>query len=491
MRKNNEGFTLVELLAVIVILGLLMAIAIPSVTKYITQSRVKTLVSTMDSYITAVVTQVNDGEYRFSDSTKIFAIPIECIALEKGGTNPFGNWYQANSAYWAYVLVHYDSVNYNYEYGFTFKDDAGYGLYPTLSSKIENSMVRTGYDDLKMPKDGKAIEFVSIDKWEGFSNITSSTMLEVLESESEGVEGNGKDTCTLCQKGDNYEQAEQEKMERSNTLANLIKRNNTIKTESPTLTMAASTAGEKGLYKSTDTNSGSPTYYFRGGVSNNYVKFAGATWYVIRVNEDDTVRLMYYDGIGPFNEGFIYPHTYSSDYKDVYYSNNTYVKPMLENWYQNNIVKAGLDDYVATGEFCEQAKVRYSELHTIGNANPPVYTEYTPNFRCTNDANGYGIVRSKIGLITYDELIFTGAWFDTNTYWDTPITYTSGHWTMSPSGVKGYGYVWIARQYGYVDAEQTGNVQNSHDISPVINIKANVKATGKGTSSNPYVLSLD
>ena len=99
MKKNNKGFTLVELLAVIVILGLLMAIAIPSVTKYITQSRVKTLVSSMDSYVTAIVTQVNAGEYKFSDSTKVFAVPIECISLEKGGTNPFGNWHQANDAY--------------------------------------------------------------------------------------------------------------------------------------------------------------------------------------------------------------------------------------------------------------------------------------------------------------------------------------------------------------------------------------------------------
>ena len=213
MKNNNRGFTLVELLAVIVILGLLMAIAIPSVTKYITQSRVKTLISSMDSYITAVVTSVNDGEYKFSDSTKVFAIPIECVSLEKGGTNPFGNWYQATSSYWAYVLVHYDSVNYNYEYGFTFKDDAGYGLYPTLNGKIENNMVRTGYDDLNQPQDGDIENFIPINKWVGFSNLTTSTKLVVLRSSSEGEQGDGRHTCTLQQKGDNYEQAEKEKEE--------------------------------------------------------------------------------------------------------------------------------------------------------------------------------------------------------------------------------------------------------------------------------------
>lgn len=40
--RNNKGFTLVELLAVIIILGLLMVIATPSITKYISNARVKT-----------------------------------------------------------------------------------------------------------------------------------------------------------------------------------------------------------------------------------------------------------------------------------------------------------------------------------------------------------------------------------------------------------------------------------------------------------------
>ena len=53
-KKNKQleknGFTLIELLAVIVILGLLMAIAIPSVTRYITESRRKTIVTSIDGY---------------------------------------------------------------------------------------------------------------------------------------------------------------------------------------------------------------------------------------------------------------------------------------------------------------------------------------------------------------------------------------------------------------------------------------------------------
>ena len=97
MKMNKKGFTLIELLAVIVILGLLMAIAIPSVTKYITQSRKKTLMNTVSNYMSALTNEVNNMDYTFTDSTKVYAVPVECIALERGGTNPFGAWYPATT----------------------------------------------------------------------------------------------------------------------------------------------------------------------------------------------------------------------------------------------------------------------------------------------------------------------------------------------------------------------------------------------------------
>lgn len=49
MKKN--GFTLIELLSVIIILGILMIIAIPSVTKYISDSRKNAYVDTAKKII--------------------------------------------------------------------------------------------------------------------------------------------------------------------------------------------------------------------------------------------------------------------------------------------------------------------------------------------------------------------------------------------------------------------------------------------------------
>ena len=35
------------------------------------------------------------------------------------------------------------------------------------------------------------------------------------------------------------------------------------------------------------------TYYFRGNVENNYVKFANYYWRIIRINGDGTIRIVY------------------------------------------------------------------------------------------------------------------------------------------------------------------------------------------------------
>ena len=213
--KNKKGFTLIELLAVIVILGLLMAIAIPSVTKYITQSRKKTLSNTISNYASALTNQVNDMEYTFTETNTIYAVPIECVALERGGTDPFGYWLHANNGYWAYVLVQYDDITSSYTYGFTFKDSAGYGLYPTSMEKLKENGSQIQQDlDLNRPRTGLFSTITGINNWSGFE-LKYDTRLVVLTATSENEKGDGKNTCTLAQKTTGYDIAEAEKADTS------------------------------------------------------------------------------------------------------------------------------------------------------------------------------------------------------------------------------------------------------------------------------------
>ena len=492
--KNKKGFTLIELLAVIVILGLLMAIAIPSVTKYITESRKKTVVSTIGNYITAMVNEVNDLTYTFTGTNTIYAVPIECISLERGGTNPFGAWHQASNSYWAYVLVQYDDETSSYTYGYTFKDSAGYGLYPTAQSKLneQGKQIQTGLS-LTRPTNGKVTTITEVDNWNGFA-VDDTTDLVVLEATSEGEVGDGKTTCTLCQKGNNYAQVEQEKeLNNLPKLSDLIKEHNTLITATPTLTTSSNnTSDTSGLYSSTNTNSGAATYYFRGNVTNNYVSFAGLTWKIIRINEDGTVRLILKDVID--NTKYSFSDGVGITYDYMYYSNSEKSKPIVDNWYAVNITDKGYDSYVSSEIFCEQAKVGVG-TKTVNNATMTIYSSYAPNFKCSTDGNGKGIINSKVGLITYDEVIYAGGYYGktNNDYY----LYNNGYnfWTMSPQGTtavfSGGLALYTAQSVWGIDSSGTVYSEYSHysaGLHPVINLNANVLATGTGTSADPYVI---
>jgi len=202
--KKEKGFTLIELLAVIVILGLLIAIAIPSITKYIIQSRKKTLVLTIENYLSSVVIDVNDKLYNFTADNTIYAVPINCISLEKGGKNPFGEWMQVDDDYFAYVLVQWNSKTMGYTYGFTFKDSSGYGMYPTVQNQIEDSGKQIEKElSLKAPKDGYITRLTSITNWNGFST-NDDTKLIVLEAiDNQSIAGSSN-VCSLKQKEKKY-----------------------------------------------------------------------------------------------------------------------------------------------------------------------------------------------------------------------------------------------------------------------------------------------
>ena len=274
------------------------------------------------------------------------------------------------------------------------------------------------------------------------------------------------------------------------SLKNEIMKNKIITAE-PTLTNSSNnTADASGLYASTDTNTGKPTYYFRGNVTNNYVKFAGQTWRIVRVNEDGTIRIIMQDGINnnttyKFNLGY-------SSYVHMYYTNSN-AKTILENWYQTNIgSKVDLAQNVASGAYyCEQAKAKLHSSWTSGSANMTVYSSYTPDFKCETDGNGKGVVNASVGLLSYDEVIYAGGYYakENNNYY----LYNSliNWWTSSSAGYSSTSsyvssYIWYIASSGAIKIKDT---PGSYAVRSVLVLKSDTQiSSGDGTKDNPFVV---
>ncbi|CCY28234.1 putative uncharacterized protein [Acholeplasma sp. CAG:878] len=239
------------------------------------------------------------------------------------------------------------------------------------------------------------------------------------------------------------------------------------------------TSGD-GLYSKT-TSTGT-TYYFKGAVENNYVKFADKVWRIVRINEDGTMRLITQDNVissQKFNSAY-------NTYDKMYYTNSE-IKTAVENWYKTNISDKGFDEKVVNGNyFCEQAKVVYNTNYTAGSATVATKDNYTPSFDCTTDGNGKGVVSGKVGLITIDEVLFAGGVIGSSS--NFYLKNGSAYCMMSPAGF--YTYNDYARAWGVVSAGRTGDfhVASNYGVRPVINLSADTLVTGSGTSSDPYVV---
>ena len=213
------------------------------------------------------------------------------------------------------------------------------------------------------------------------------------------------------------------------------------------------------------------SYYYRGAVTNNYVKFAGLYWRIIRINGDGSLRIMY-DGIHAYANGtnnaygFIKTNTkYSSKDNDAKYVGwmygpagtdsstskeeaqtnieNSTIKGIVDAWYKTNIADKGYGSAVSDTLFCNDRSIPGKEVtewsgdtglgyglqktaygafgrFMTGNnsTNISARIEIQPTFKCSqkNDAftvddtnKGNGALTYPVGLITADEIVAAGS----------------------------------------------------------------------------------
>ena len=137
--KKKGAFTLIELLAVIIILGVIMVIAIPSITKQVTESRKSSYVTTAKRIVDGAKTIVNSAELDVYDVNTTYYIPLKMIKTERGGDkSPFGEFEDA------YVAVTYERNGYDYYWASS--DSSKMGIYLSYIDKLDKKSVVSGVE---------------------------------------------------------------------------------------------------------------------------------------------------------------------------------------------------------------------------------------------------------------------------------------------------------------------------------------------------------
>ena len=276
------------------------------------------------------------------------------------------------------------------------------------------------------------------------------------------------------------------------------------------------------------------SYYYRGNVTNNYVKFADKYWRIVRINGDGTVRVIYDGtsahangeasadrqiGTSAFNSsyndnayvGYMYGKTGASTYADAHANtNNSTIKTYIDDWYKTNIVGTTNEQYLADNIFCNDRSMAGNNSGTGAGTSVTYYrwyngpwesenySKYNKKMMLTcsqkNDAftvsdttNGNGALTYPVGLLSTDEIALAGGWNAAN----------SGYYLYS-------GQVWWASSPYYFNGDNAsvrrvysnGNADYRYDVSgsdigvrPVFNLKAEVLLQGSGTAEDPYRIS--
>ena len=253
------------------------------------------------------------------------------------------------------------------------------------------------------------------------------------------------------------------------------------------------------------------SYYYRGGVEDNYVNFAGMCWKIVRIEGDGSTKLILEDRsaecnsssyTGNWSDGTRILFGYDSNYKADFLNYSGGLADSLKSFQTTLSSKLttgkSLSDYLKVDDWCFDHNV--ASTGSSGNqyygAYKRIYTDKSPSLKCTGTKlNKYrDNTDMYVGTLTADEWTFAGATDSTNYTHYLMNNYAKSNrlywWGLSPGNYDvGYGgdYMFLL----IINGTLTTVVISAGDgySRPAISLKSNTQiSSGTGTKENPYII---
>ena len=280
------------------------------------------------------------------------------------------------------------------------------------------------------------------------------------------------------------------------------------------------TSTEKELSVTTDDYGTS--YYYRGGVTDNYVNFAGMCWRIVRIEGDGSTKLILEDYNTICNSSTFTGNW--SDGKTYEFGSDSNIKADLINY------SGGLSDAMKTfqttklSEYLDKLKVEdwcfdhnvakykyYNESWTeisspseatytneYYGAYKRIYTDKSPSLLCA----GTKLTKFKdgtsmyVGTLIADEISFAGATNSTNYSYYLMNNYAKSNnlswWVFSPSNYEvqsNSDSVFYVNNYGYLNYDYLSTLL-FYALRPSVVLSSSTEISGgNGTIGNPYIVS--
>ncbi len=280
------------------------------------------------------------------------------------------------------------------------------------------------------------------------------------------------------------------------------------------------------MYKAKENNT--DVYYFAGDARNNWVKFGGYYWRIIRTNSDGSIRLLYH-GTSPETQNAYIGDSeiaFNENYNDSMYvgykygtsgslennrlnTNDSTIKKTIDTWYKDNL--ASYTKYLSTtAVYCNDRELGSGTYSATGNQF--YYVGYTrlganknPSYNCTNEYDAFSVNNTKaqltypIALMTADEISYAGGvwtknaatWYYLNSKGNASIKNGQNEWWLLSAASwdtdKSSVVFKVSSSQDRKAKIGAQSVQYKLHVRPVISLKKDLlHKSGDGSATNPY-----